>query len=132
MNASESSVTILIIDNDEGMTTAMSARLENQGYQCLVAGNGEEGLSTFEAQRVDLVITDLNMPNVDGIEFIQKIRDAQAEVPILVVTGYSKDYASELCHFADVQVIGKPFHAQDLIDAIDTQLFLNRQERLAG
>ncbi len=118
------SKTILVIDNDEGVLAAMRARLEHEGYACVTAKTGAEGLSCFDACRVDAVLTDLNMPVLDGFGVIKGIRQ-RSDVPIVVMTGYRKDYAPLLRRTSGVLLCEKPFSVQNLIDVIETEMFIS-------
>jgi len=87
----KSAKTILVIDNDDGMVQVITTRLKSQGYNCVTAQNGEEGLANYSLGGIDLVITDLNMGSLDGIGFIERVR-LFSMVPMIVVTGYAKNY----------------------------------------
>lgn len=116
---------ILIIDNDEGLLAAISSRLELMGFRCITARTGAQGLSEFEGDRIDLVITDMNMPSLDGMGVIKQVRE-KCDTPIIVVTGFKQAYVSALSEMHDIQIIEKPFHSQDLIDAVESEIFLRR------
>src|SRR5690606_17049892 len=81
------SATLLIIDDDEVVRASLAAYLEDSGFNVLQAGNGLQGLQVFERDKPDLVICDLRMPQVDGLELIRRISDLQAEIPVIVVSG---------------------------------------------
>ena len=87
-------VTILIADNDEDLLNVLVRRLEGWGYCCETARSGDEGLAVFEGGGVDLVITDLNMPGMDGVEFLRRVREL-SDAPVIVMTGYEKDLCVE-------------------------------------
>jgi len=123
-----SSSTILIIDNDESVVKAISTRLEHLGYNCMTATTGAQGLSEFSLGGIDLVITDLNMPVLDGIEFANKIRQT-SDVPVIFVTGFQKDYTQELGGLQDITILRKPFNAESLIELVTTELALSSSRR---
>lgn len=81
------SATLLIIDDDDVVRASLAAYLEDSGFQVLQASNGLQGLEVFEAQSPDLVICDLRMPQVDGLELIHRINALQVETPVIVVSG---------------------------------------------
>ena len=116
--------TILIIDNDEGVVKAIATRLEHNGYRCITACSGAQGISEFLDQEVDLVITDLNMPAGDGITLATRIRKAWP-VPIINVSGFEREYREELSHLSDVSIMKKPFEADDLLDLVEMELVLH-------
>lgn len=81
------SAKLLIIDDDEVVRASLAAYLEDSGFTVLQAANGLQGLEVFELQRPDLVICDLRMPQVDGLELIRRINVLNTEVPVIVVSG---------------------------------------------
>lgn len=115
---------VLIIDNDEGVVQAIATRLNSLGYLCIVARTGEQGVAAFNAGPIDLVITDLNMPVLDGVGLIRKIRDI-SEVPVIVVTGYRKNFHDQINAFDNVTVLEKPFPTEALVDLVEVELSLS-------
>lgn len=81
------SATLLIIDDDDVVRASLAAYLEDSGFHVLQASNGLQGLEVFEAQSPELVICDLRMPQVDGLELIRRINALQVETPVIVVSG---------------------------------------------
>ena len=82
-----SSATLLIIDDDQVVRASLAAYLEDSGFTVLQASNGLQGLEVFERDHPDLVICDLRMPQVDGLELIRRINALQVETPVIVVSG---------------------------------------------
>lgn len=83
----KTSATLLLIDDDEVVRASIAAYLEDSGFNILLAGNGTQGLEVFERERPDLVICDLRMPQVDGLELIRRINALDIAAPIIVVSG---------------------------------------------
>lgn len=81
------SAKLLIIDDDEVVRASLAAYLEDSGFSVRQASNGLQGLQVFEQERPDLVICDLRMPRVDGLELIRRISELEAETPVIVVSG---------------------------------------------
>ncbi|MDT4792905.1 Regulator of RpoS [compost metagenome] len=81
------SAKLLIIDDDEVVRASLAAYLEDSGFSVRQASNGLQGLQVFEQERPDLVICDLRMPQVDGLELIRRISELEAETPVIVVSG---------------------------------------------
>ena len=115
---------ILIIDNDEGVVRAIATRFNSLGYTCALARTGAQGLAAFGAGPIDLVITDLNMPVLDGVGFIETIRGF-SDVPIIVVTGFQKEYHDQVNQLHNVSVLVKPFRTESLVDLVQDQLSLS-------
>lgn len=116
--------TILVIDNDEGFATALTARLTHCGYECLTAATGAQGISICAERPVDLVITDLNMPMGNGVDLARTLRKS-SDVPIIVVTGFRDEFRRELRSIRNVTTLVKPIDQNQLIDLIDTELILS-------
>lgn len=80
-------LTILLVEDDPFARAMLGQILSDKGYQVQMAENGLEGLKIFyEKNNVDLIITDMNMPKMDGLELIQQLRDEKQDVPIIVLT----------------------------------------------
>lgn len=76
----------LIVEDDVNTSRYMQAVLKMNGYQTHLANNGEEALKVMETQHIDLIITDVMMPQLDGYQFVDTLRQANSEIPILMVT----------------------------------------------
>ena len=85
--------TLLLVEDDESVRRMNKRYLQSQGYRVLEAVNGADALERFEAELngVDLVVTDVMMPKMNGIEFAKKARDKCPGLPVLFVSGYSED-----------------------------------------
>ncbi|MEM7680708.1 MAG: response regulator [Planctomycetota bacterium] len=120
----EQAPTVLVIDNDLGVVTAISTRLEHLGYCCLTAGTGAQGLAAFREHDVDLVITDLNMPAGDGVTLARTIRKTSG-APILIVTGFQAEYRDALRGLPNVTLVRKPFDSNQLVELVEADLILS-------
>lgn len=83
----KTSAKLLLIDDDEVVRASLAAYLDDSGFQVLQAGNGLQGLEVFERERPDVIICDLRMPQIDGLELIRRINVINSEVPVIVVSG---------------------------------------------
>ncbi|NQD91092.1 SpoIIE family protein phosphatase [Pseudomonas sp. CrR25] len=83
----KTSATLLIIDDDEVVRASLAAYLEDSGFTVRQAANGLQGLDMFQREQPDLVVCDLRMPQVDGLELIRRINALQVETPVIVVSG---------------------------------------------
>ncbi|HWV10321.1 MAG TPA: two-component system response regulator RssB [Pseudomonas sp.] len=83
----KTSATLLIIDDDEVVRASLAAYLEDSGFNVLQANNGLQGLDVFKREEPDLVICDLRMPQVDGLELIRRINELGVDTPVIVVSG---------------------------------------------
>lgn len=115
--------TILLVDDEELLRAGMQEMLELQGFKVITAPNGEQALSCLAQERIDLVITDLVMPKMDGIDFVQQLRKTWPDVPVIVVSGSTRNIM-ERYGIDTIQVPGadaslsKPFKGVDLVAQI--------------
>lgn len=126
--------TILIVDDEKEIRNLIAIYLKNEGYDVLEASDGEEGLSLLKKHQIHLIVLDIMMPKVDGIEMCMKVREI-AEMPIIMLSAKSQDMDKivGLTLGADDYVI-KPFNPLELIARIKSQLRryikMNRLEML--
>src|SRR6188768_144342 len=79
---------ILLIEDEKAIRKTLSEILSYEGYKIEEAGDGEEGLRKFKEKTFDVVLCDIKMPNVDGIEFLDKVRDINPDVPVIMISGH--------------------------------------------
>jgi DNA-binding NtrC family response regulator len=79
---------VLLVDDDAVFRAALKRHLEGEGYEVATASDGEEGLDRLSEERFDLVLTDLRMPGTDGLDLVRRARELQADVAVIVITGY--------------------------------------------
>lgn len=113
---------ILIVDDERQLTRVLSRGLTAKGYDVHVAGDGEAALQTFGDWHPDLIITDLSMPNMNGLELCRRLR-AFSEVPIIVlsVKGEERAKVEALDAGAD-DYVTKPFGIDELLARIRATL----------
>ena len=111
--------TILVIDDDDDVRTIMINYLNKMGYAVMLASDGQQGISLAKAHYYDLIISDINMPKMDGIEFVSQVKSINPWVPILVITGYHTPEVTELTKtFDSVGLLNKPFKYEKLEDTL--------------
>jgi len=81
------SATLLIIDDDDVVRASIAAYLEDSGFKVLQANNGVQGLELFDREQPDLLLCDLRMPQIDGLELIRRINGKASEIPVIVLSG---------------------------------------------
>jgi two-component system nitrogen regulation response regulator NtrX len=79
---------ILIIDDERAIRSTLSEILQHEGYKVELAENGEEGLAKFNSTVFDVVLCDIKMPKMDGMEFLEKSRQANPDVPLIMISGH--------------------------------------------
>ena len=113
---------ILVMDDDLEIREMLTDVLHWEGYDVLGAADGRQGLKTFRSERPDLVITDILMPNVDGIEAIIQMKRERPDVKIIAMSGggMSSEFNWLRCarKFGASDVITKPFRASALLDSV--------------
>ena len=117
---------ILVIDDDADMRSLLDEMLRDGGHEVALAGDGREGVAKYRANRADLVITDLFMPNQEGLETIVELRHDFPNVLIIAMSG--KTFARAMLTIATrlgaVEVLMKPFQPAELLDAVTRALKL--------
>jgi CheY-like chemotaxis protein len=121
---------ILVIDDEEVIRLAVGAALRRYGHDVSAAVDGEEGVNLFQRQTFDLVITDVNMPRLNGPEVIKAVRSLRPAIPIIIIGGGgsippvgSEQFAQQVG--AD-RVLLKPFAMQQLIAVVSELLNLGK------
>jgi DNA-binding NtrC family response regulator len=110
---------ILIIDDEEIVSASCSRLLEPEGYSVKTANKGSKGLALLKSQAFDLVLTDLMMPDMDGIEVLRNIKDTWPETEVIIMTGYGTvKTAIRAMKIGVFDYIEKPFTPDDLISLI--------------
>lgn len=106
---------ILIVDDEAIARTNMEHVLTKEGYQCFTAANGAEALEILPANEIDLVITDLKMNRMDGIELLDHITRLNPETPVIIVTGFATvDTAVKALKKGAANYLGKPVNLDEL------------------
>lgn len=107
---------ILIVEDDEALLNLYRIVLEKQGYEALLAHHGEEAWAIMEREHVDLIITDILMPVMDGYQFVRSVRDIYPEMPILMITA-KDDFASKSMGFnlGTDDYMTKPVNMEEMV-----------------
>ncbi len=100
---------ILIIDDERAIRSTLSEILQHEGYKAEVAENGEDGLKKFSSENFDVVLCDIKMPKMDGIEFLEKAKTINPDVPIIMISGHGNiETAVEAVKKGAYDFISKP------------------------
>jgi DNA-binding response OmpR family regulator len=122
--------TVLVVEDEDAIAEAVRARLQSEGYEVLVASDGPEAIRVHAERRPDLVVLDLMLPGMDGLEVCQRIQ-RDGWTPVLMLTARTEE-ADKVAGFAvgADDYLTKPFSLREL--AARVQAILRRKERIEG
>jgi len=122
--------TVLVVDDEEAIAEAVRARLQSEGFQVAVAGDGPEAIALCEQIRPDLVVLDLMLPGMDGLEVCRQIQ-RDRWVPVLMLTARTEE-ADKVAGFAvgADDYLTKPFSLRELV--VRVRAILRRMERIGA
>lgn len=111
---------VLVIEDNPGMRDYLRVALEGAGHAVLTASNGQEALAYMEGHKVQVVLTDLFMPEMDGIEVIAALRRHFPGVKVLAMSGRpGVDYLTVAKELGAARILRKPFAMDELLNAVD-------------
>lgn len=126
-------VSILVVDDEPSARDMVADILTDDGYAVTTADGGEAALKHLEASSFDLIISDLMMPSMDGIELTRKIKAAGIDAPIIVITGFATiEHAVESMKAGAYDFITKPFNIDQIKITVQKALETKRLQKLAG
>ncbi len=121
---------ILIVDDEQNVRQLLSKVLKKQGYEVYTACDGTEGLEFIKQTVVDIVISDIRMPNMDGIEFLHKVKETDPGIGFILITAFATaETAIEALRSGAQDYVTKPFDINDIIIAVKK---LDAMEKPAG
>lgn len=113
---------ILVIDDQESMRSIISQMLRDNGYFVTTAVDGEAGLMLFNQnpESVNLILADVNMPKIDGFEFLKKVKQTHPKTPVIFLTGVNEDVARTVGEEYKIDgIIKKPFVVSEVLEVIE-------------
>jgi len=108
-------VRILLAEDDESMRVYLARALERSGYEVVAVGTGREAVPHIESHRFDLLLTDIVMPEMDGIELAQHAASVAPDMRIMFITGFAAVTLKAGKAVPQAKVLSKPFHLRDLV-----------------
>jgi CheY-like chemotaxis protein len=117
---------ILVVDDDVAVRGAIKLVLEQEGHEVVLASNGRAGVSAVESDAFDIVICDIFMPGMDGIETIHAFHQSNPQMPVIAMSGFmfrdgqapAPDYLSLSTKLGAAYSLRKPFRPQELLKAV--------------
>ncbi|MBA3913738.1 MAG: sigma-54-dependent Fis family transcriptional regulator [Acidobacteriales bacterium] len=110
---------ILIIDDEELTLRTISRGLRQEGYEVCTAGTGEEGLALFEREKPDVILLDIVLPGIDGVEVLRRVKQASPATLVVMMSAYHLvDRAVEAMKLGAYDYLIKPFHLADLVTTL--------------
>jgi two-component system cell cycle response regulator CpdR len=110
---------ILLAEDDDSMRVYLSRALERSGYHVVSVDRGTAALPLIEAESFDLLLTDIVMPEMDGIELAQKATSIAPDMRVMFITGFAAVALKAGKAAPSAKVLSKPFHLRDLVAEVD-------------
>jgi len=121
---------ILIVDDEEVLRDVLETVLRREGFDVVLASSGEEALNMLDGEEVDLVILDIMLPGISGIDTLRSIRVSTPSLPVIIITAYSSiDGAIEAMKHGAFHYIPKPFKNEEVVLTVNKAL---EQRRLSN
>ena len=137
MEISNESVKILVVDDEESLREICKDALKDEGYQVYQAEDGQNALSVIESNDIDLVISDLRMPVMNGLELLEQIKEKKLDIDFLVMTGFATiETAVECMKMGAADYLPKPFNINHLLvkvsKVVKDRSFKKERKRLSN
>jgi two-component system cell cycle response regulator CpdR len=108
-------IRILLAEDEEAMRTYLARALENAGYEVVAVSSGTEAVPYLEDEPFDLLLSDIVMPGMDGIELAQRCQDISPATKVMFITGFAAVTLRASREAPQAKVLSKPFHLRDLV-----------------
>lgn len=107
---------ILVVDDERGMCEFLRFLLQEEGYEVDIAHSGDQALEKVKESKFQLILADIKMPGLDGLEMLRKLREADEDTVVIVMTGYSSlDTAIKAIKYDASDYLTKPFDDPDAV-----------------
>ncbi|WP_167075304.1 cell cycle two-component system response regulator CpdR [Sphingomonas vulcanisoli] len=118
-------IRILLAEDDDSMRTYLARALEKQGYGVVAVDRGTTALKQLEHESFDLLLTDIVMPELDGIELAQRAAALDPALRVMFITGFAAVALENGAMLQQAKVLSKPFHLRDLVSEVDRMFEMN-------
>ncbi len=113
-------IDVLVVDDERSILGVAREIIGEYGHRVWVAGNGADALLHLESEKADLIITDIMMPGMDGIELCRRIRTQHPSMPLAIMTGYSnRELLRQAEDIGILECLRKPFKACDMMAVVN-------------
>ncbi|MGB3796973.1 MAG: response regulator [Alteraurantiacibacter sp.] len=112
-------IRILLAEDDEAMRTYLTRALENAGYSVMAVSSGTEALPMLETEIYDLLLSDIVMPEMDGIELAQRCNELSPSTKVMFITGFAAVALKANREAPHAKMLSKPFHLKDLVMEVE-------------
>ncbi|HUQ14277.1 MAG TPA: response regulator [Novosphingobium sp.] len=112
-------IRILLAEDEEAMRAYLARALENAGYDVVAVDRGTEALPLLETQHFDLLLSDIVMPEMDGIELAQRCAEISPATKVMFITGFAAVTLKANREAPQAKVLSKPFHLKDLVMEVE-------------
>jgi YesN/AraC family two-component response regulator len=114
---------ILLMEDEPNVAKGLKMVMDEQGYQVDWAATGEAALEAFWSGRFDLLVADIRLPDIDGMEVIERVKDKEPDTPVVIITGYpSMSSAIKAVKIGVTDYLRKPFTEEEFMTAVDGAL----------
>ena len=118
---------ILLAEDEDAMRQYLSRALEKAGYEVVAVGRGTDAVPYLESERFDLLLSDIVMPEMDGIELAQRCNEISPATRVMFITGFAAVTLKASREQPQAKVLSKPFHLRDLVLEVD-RIFEDRKQ----
>jgi len=110
---------VLIVDDEKNIRLTLKKALSNADYEATTAVNGEDGLTKLKEEEIPVVLLDMKMPGMDGIQFLKEVKNIEIETKVIMITGYgSVETAVETLKLGAIDYLRKPFKPEEIISIV--------------
>lgn len=113
---------VLVVDDEPLLVKSLRRVLVREGHEVFTAGDGEQALELLRTVQVDVVLSDVRMPVMDGVTLVRRLRSCPLRLPVILLTGYADSSDAELMHAGAAAVLGKPVEVEALLAALQVGL----------
>jgi two-component system cell cycle response regulator CpdR len=123
-------IRILLAEDDQAMRTYLARALENAGYDVVAVDRGTEALPFLETEEFDLLLSDIVMPEMDGIELAQRCAEISPMTKVMFITGFAAVTLRASREAPQAKVLSKPFHLRDIVLEVQRVFGLSAHARV--